>query len=415
MDYKSRLFTVLIAILLICVFGSLLIITPARAQTPLPTLSVASPSNDLCEGAEITLTVHIADVVDLFGYDVSLNYDPDVIEVLSLANSGWLSSASQVSSRIDNGIGFLEFAVTKTSGSGISGSGDLVNIRVRVKAPAETIQFTFITTGVFPTEIVNSSVESMPYLIGETGNILTHACIIHFPESTIVRCEGSVIPVRVEDVYDLYAYGVDITYDPNVIQVTNVTPDPSFISPDYTVINYSTPGIISIDVTQFAKEPVNGSGVLFNIEVQMVIPNTISQLTITPDSLLSDRNGFIIPATIVNRDIYTYSCDPNAVELMSFDVVRKKIKAFLTWETASELDNVGFNIYRAGRLDGTLKKINKELIPAQAVGTMMGAEYSYIDKPLKPWKTYYYWLESVDLNGETSLTGPIEAAPPPKK
>ena len=34
----------------------------------------------------------------------------------------------------------------------------------------------------------------------------------------------------------------------------------------------------------------------------------------------------------------------------------------------------------------------------QAVGTTMGAEYEYIDKPLKPWKTYFYWLEDVALD-----------------
>lgn len=45
----------------------------------------------------------------------------------------------------------------------------------------------------------------------------------------------------------------------------------------------------------------------------------------------------------------------------------------------------------------------------------MGALYEYKDKPLKPWKTYYYWLEWVDFEENKTISDPVKAAPPLKK
>jgi hypothetical protein len=414
---RSRFSLTLIVILLFTVITSQLVITPVRAQDPTTTLSITSTTPDICVGSELTLKVYVSNVMDLYGYDISLNFDPDVIEVLNISNSGWLTGASQVYKTINNTTGFLELAFTKlTAVPGISGSGNLMDIRVRVKAPAETIQFTFITTGTYPTTLSNSLRQQIPYSVGSGGNTLTHACELHFPETSRITCVRTTIPVRIEDIFNLYAYDLRISYDPAVIQIHDVTFDNSFIEiAVYPIIDFSTPGTISVFGSKESPAPPStGSGVLINIEVDQLISDRDSGLRIEATSEFSDQNGFIIPINITNKAIWTYPCDPNAVELMSFDVVRKRLKAFLSWETAIELNNVGFNIYRSGFVDGTLKKVNKELIPAKEVGSLSGAQYQYLNTPLKPWKTYYYWLESVDLNGETSLTGPIKAAPPKK-
>ena len=47
-----------------------------------------------------------------------------------------------------------------------------------------------------------------------------------------------------------------------------------------------------------------------------------------------------------------------AVELAAFDAVPQDNGVMLTWETASEMDNLGFNIYRAQSQVGELIKIN---------------------------------------------------------
>ncbi|MBW7898116.1 MAG: hypothetical protein EX330_07125 [Candidatus Brocadia sp. BROELEC01] len=60
----------------------------------------------------------------------------------------------------------------------------------------------------------------------------------------------------------------------------------------------------------------------------------------------------------------------------------------MRWQTATEIDNAGFNIYRAKRKDGPYKKINTTLIPAQGNATT-GASYSYEDTP--PAKGAYHY------------------------
>ena len=82
----------------------------------------------------------------------------------------------------------------------------------------------------------------------------------------------------------------------------------------------------------------------------------------------------------------------------------------MQWNTESETDNAGFNIYRSTSEDGEYIKINDSLIPAQGSSTQ-GATYEYVDAGLKNKKTYYYKLEDIDLKGTSTMHGPVSATP----
>ncbi len=99
--------------------------------------------------------------------------------------------------------------------------------------------------------------------------------------------------------------------------------------------------------------------------------------------------------------------DPTAVELASFDAAPQENGVLLTWETANELDNMGFNIYRADSQVGQLNKINPHLIASQDPGSTVGAAYSFLDESAVPGATYYYWLEDVDVSGAVNMNGPV--------
>lgn len=97
---------------------------------------------------------------------------------------------------------------------------------------------------------------------------------------------------------------------------------------------------------------------------------------------------------------------PTAISLLYFKA-RPGIDGniILTWETATEIDNAGFNLYRSRSNDGIYEKINSELIDAEG-NAVSGASYQFMDTPPSR-GTYYYKLEDVDYNGMSTMHGPI--------
>ena len=98
---------------------------------------------------------------------------------------------------------------------------------------------------------------------------------------------------------------------------------------------------------------------------------------------------------------------PTAVELTRFDAKATRRGVRIEWETASEIDNLGFNLYRAESLDGPQVQINDSLIPSKVPGSPVGAVYSLLDQNVQPNTIYYYWLEDVNIQGIATRHGPV--------
>ena len=101
---------------------------------------------------------------------------------------------------------------------------------------------------------------------------------------------------------------------------------------------------------------------------------------------------------------------PTLITLSSFTATPSNHKVILEWTTASEIDNAGFNLYRAESENGEYVKINSSLIPAQGSPTS-GAAYQFIDDNVKNRRTYYYKLEDINLNGKSTMHGPVSGTP----
>ena len=102
--------------------------------------------------------------------------------------------------------------------------------------------------------------------------------------------------------------------------------------------------------------------------------------------------------------------ETTVIELSSFTVTPSDRKVILKWTTASEIDNAGFNLYRAEAENGTYVKLNSSLIPAEGTSTS-GASYQFIDEGVKNRTTYFYKLEDIGLNGTSTMHGPVSAEP----
>jgi hypothetical protein len=118
----------------------------------------------------------------------------------------------------------------------------------------------------------------------------------------------------------------------------------------------------------------------------------------------------IVDTNIVHRDFGFFGSDvPTAVSLIGFYAQPQEIDILLTWETDNELDNVGFNLYRAQAPDGQRTRLNEQMIPSQAPGSTSGAIYTFLDSAVEPGVTYYYWLEAISLSNFPSQFGPVDA------
>jgi hypothetical protein len=99
-----------------------------------------------------------------------------------------------------------------------------------------------------------------------------------------------------------------------------------------------------------------------------------------------------------------------AVDLLSFTAKAGADSVTLNWETASEIDNVGFNIWRSQKADGPYTQLNATLIPAKG-NADTGASYEYTDADVVQGVTYHYKLEDVDIHAGSAFHGPVSATP----
>ncbi|MBN2396389.1 MAG: T9SS type A sorting domain-containing protein [Candidatus Atribacteria bacterium] len=104
------------------------------------------------------------------------------------------------------------------------------------------------------------------------------------------------------------------------------------------------------------------------------------------------------------------------VTLSSFTALFNENAPQINWTTQSETDNLGYNIYRSvfenGYSTGNFIQINTDLIDGMGTCTVP-TDYQFIDEyPVIEGSTYWYWLESLSLDGDTEIFGPISLVIP---
>jgi hypothetical protein len=100
------------------------------------------------------------------------------------------------------------------------------------------------------------------------------------------------------------------------------------------------------------------------------------------------------------------------VELSAFTATISGDNVILKWRTETETNNVGFSIYRSEAKDG---KYTRVAFVSGAGSTPMPTDYQFIDQNAEAGKTYFYYLEDVDVTGEKNKSNTIKVVVPPAK
>ncbi len=125
------------------------------------------------------------------------------------------------------------------------------------------------------------------------------------------------------------------------------------------------------------------------------------------DPQFPDGDGDVAGDVPGSEDVDYRDGTPLAALLASFDARAQVDHVLVTWETVSEIDNAGFNLYRGLSADG--EGILLGFTPSAAPGSTAGAAYRVEDIAVQDGQTYWYWLEAIDLSGAASRFDPVSA------
>lgn len=231
-------------------------------------------------------------------------------------------------------------------------------------------------------------------------------------EDTTVRSEADLAIIKADspdpvNVGDNLSYTLEVSNngpsDATDVIMTDVLPTGvTFVSstPDPPTCTESG-GMVTCDLDTMASGANESVSIVVTVEISaaVMITNTASVTATEPD-----------PDPSNNTAIEDTTIRPTAIELISFFAKAGADHITLIWETASELDNEGFNLWRSQAADGEYTRLNTSLIPAQG-NADTGASYEHTDTAVVKGVTYYYKLEDVDIHGASSFHGPVSATP----
>jgi len=203
-----------------------------------------------------------------------------------------------------------------------------------------------------------------------------------------------------------------------------------------TGYSFNTP---SLDISFTGTPPLNSSPYGWVIDISDINTADLETYPATVYFDIADLPGVLNPGTVTlyKRDIHgtgpfnlvsaTWDGDylvatvtsfsefilgggtdnPLPIELSSFNaILTSEYFVNLVWVTETETQMNGFNVYRSETANVTNALLMTPVI-IPATNTSTTQTYTFLDEDVVSTHTYYYWLESVDLNGSTNLHGPV--------
>jgi hypothetical protein len=96
------------------------------------------------------------------------------------------------------------------------------------------------------------------------------------------------------------------------------------------------------------------------------------------------------------------------VELTRLQAIPHGSMIRVEWETSTEINNLGFNVYRSALPDGQVLQLNGALIPTRSLSPPEGAAYTLPDAGVEPGRSYEYKLEAVGVYGQRTSYDPVQ-------
>ena len=182
------------------------------------------------------------------------------------------------------------------------------------------------------------------------------------------------------------------------------------------VVAWQSVGSFGTDTSgsAIAAQHYDAAGVEVGSEFQVNTYTTSEQTD--PTVAIDDGGDFVVAWQSLDQDGSGYGVfarqffaePPTALAVSSLAASRTRSGIVLRWRTSSEIDTLGFNVYR--RQNGELVKLNRAPIRSVFGGTATGYAYSWLDRSA-PRGAASYRLQAVNLSGKRSWVGATTVIP----
>lgn len=199
-----------------------------------------------------------------------------------------------------------------------------------------------------------------------------------------------------------------------------ITPDSSYAyvtraDGQVFVVNLANPPVIEEPCWFIGGIPVGGgpTGIAITPDGSFVYvanknSDTISVIDTSTNTVVDTISGFDSPYGIA----ISSSGEPTLVGLSMLTATATAEGVIIRWRTETELDNVGFAIYRSTIRNGSYAKIG---FVYASEDSETSNEYQFTDKGVEAGKTYFYYLEDIDVAGKKSKSEIIKVVVPQAK
>jgi hypothetical protein len=236
-------------------------------------------------------------------------------------------------------------------------------------------------------------------------------------QAVALDAAGNASAPDLVDVIAEPAFGVDFTVTPAVAAVNSVVA--------YTAVITAGEAMTATVLFPFSVEavdPSNGSATTGLLDLQSPVswegvvapgqPVTIQWQGVATEPISRTISALVQREQTLPRfsqDVSTQITGaPLGVTLASFEAQVRPDHLLVIWETNTEIDNRGFNLYRSTSAAGPERQLNATLIPSQSPGNAGGFVYTWEDRAdLQAGTTYFYWLDDVDFTGSATRHGPV--------
>lgn len=195
--------------------------------------------------------------------------------------------------------------------------------------------------------------------------------------------------------YEGCADRVNITKDPDLTKVFFICRDETTVPGEPVDKEYT------VSLLGFIKKPSTGCLPTLSEE-----PSEFSNnLVYTAEK---QNNCYCVYGAITTENL-------TPVILLDFGALETEGGNLLTWQTATEVNHLGFNVLRSTTEFSVKEKTNSKLVTGDSnPGNPFGGHYFFLDETAEPGVLYHYWIEDVpsDTSYTPGLYGPVTAVRP---